>query len=478
MPFPFALPTTSSFSFSSSFASESHPSLPLNASTSRGVVRDALKRYKRLPPSAQESTLPSIISKLDAYLPYAFAIDAGLSRASQHGEEINVVLTSTPVIQWRPTISDNVVPGREVPKVKVQSLEYDLFFMLSTLGYARTLLARALLRPLYLTSGASMSPEEREDAIKNATKHLLDATSVHIYVARRAQALSTTPPCADIAQPTAETLVSLALAEATLLGVLKDDIHSAEVAENRKDNPQYQQWAKDKEARENFESRIRLCAHLCLDAAQHAENASACWREAAGKGTTKLHHSLIRYMEALKKTSRAKACRFFGIDAERSGQIGTALGWLECGLEELRDAKKGLSLGRLGKDWSEMREDKKVEKGTNWGSDAGMMEETRVIESLKQKWTTFNSMLAQKIPSTTTLRSNIPSGRALYRAKDIKPFQPPNLPRQSLESMRALPDRADDYEGDGPSSDEDESPAVGAPGTPDNYRSESTRIYY
>ncbi|KAI1112009.1 pH-response regulator protein palC [Nemania sp. NC0429] len=472
MPFRFALPTTSSFVFSSSFTSESHPSLPLNASTHRGVVRDALKKYKRLPPSSQAPALPSLVSSLNTYLPFVFAVDAGLSRASQQGEEISVVLTSTPAIEWRPTISGNAVPGREIPRTRIQSLEFDLIFTLSVLGYAYTLLARASLHPLYVTSGAPMSTQERTTAITTATKHLLDAASVHDYLARRTEGLSATPPCPDIAQSTERALASLALAEATLLAVLKDDPYPAVVAQDRNDNDR--EWMY--KAPEIPKVRAHLFARLCLAAADHATQASSLCQSTRGKGTSRLDEDLLRYLEDLRKTSRAKACRFFGIDAEISGQTGNALGWLRCGLQELgiepREAKKGLSLSRMKKDWSERKEDKKIERGTNWGSDAGKLEETRVIEMLEVKWTKINdTMLTQAIPSTATLLSGLPSGRDFHT---IKSYQPPELPKQSLESMRALPDRSDDDGGDQSSSDDDEKTAIAAP---DNFRSES-RSYY
>ncbi|KAI1428168.1 pH-response regulator protein palC [Xylaria sp. FL1777] len=481
MPFQFTLPTTSSFSFSSSFTSESHPSLPLNASTHRGVVRDALKKYKRLPPSSQGANLPSIISNLTAYLPYVFAIDAGLSRASQQGEEINVVLTSTPVMEWRPTISDKAMAARETPRIKIQSLEYDIFFTLSTLGYAYTLLARASLHPLYVTSGAPVSTQERTTAITTATKHLLDAASVYDYLARRAETLSASPPCADIAQSTARAMASLALAEATLLAVLKDDPYPAVIAQDRNDNDR--EWMY--KAPEIPKVRAHLFARLCLAAADHAAQASSLCQSMRGKGTSRLNDDLLRYLEDFRKTSRARACRFFGIDAELSGQTGNALGWLRCGLQELgfepREAKKGLSLSRMKKDWSERREDKKIERGTNWGSDAGKLEETRVIEMLETKWTKVNdTMLTQAIPPTSTLLTSLPSGRDIHT---IKPYQMPELSRQSLESMRTVPDRVDDYEGEQPSSDDDErtlveTPVGALPGTSESYRSESTRSYY
>ena len=113
---------------------------------------------------------------------------------------------------------------------------------------------------------------------------------------------------------------------------------------------------------------------------------------------------LLRYVEDLRRTSRGKACRFFGIDAELGGQTGTALAWLQAGLHELglsskEDAgKKGLSLGRFKKEWAEKREDRKVEKGSTWGSDAGRLEEGRVLEMLEKKWAKMNDTVGHQNP--------------------------------------------------------------------------------
>ncbi|ORY66253.1 pH-response regulator protein palC [Pseudomassariella vexata] len=480
MPYPFTLPTTSSFSFSSTFNCEPHPSLPLNASTYRGVVREVLKKHKRLPASSQPPNLPSIISSLNSYFPYLFAIDAGLNHRILHGEEIGAALISTPAIEWRPTLSDNSVPGKETARVKIHSVEYEIFFCLSTLGYAHTLLARAALHPLYVTSGAPVGTQERTTAITTATKHLLDAASVHDFLARRAEGLITSPPCADITATTTRAMSSLALAEATLLAVLKDDPYPALVVQDRNKNDR--EWMY--KAPDIPKVRAHLFARLCLAAADHAAQASALCKSNT-KGTSKLNEGLVRYVEDLRKTCRAKACRFFGIDAELSGQTGNALGWLQCGLQELgieaKDVKKGLSLSRLKKDWAEKREDKKVEKGTGWGAEAGKIEETRVIEMLEEKWTKVNdTMLTQIVPAPATLLAKLPSGREIH---SIKPYTVPELSKQSLQAMRALPDRSDDYGGEPLSSDDEEITArpalVGAfPGTQGDYQSDSHRSYY
>ncbi|KAI1027979.1 hypothetical protein LB505_002263 [Fusarium chuoi] len=479
MPFPFILPTTSAFSFSSSFSSESHPSLPLNASTYRGVVRDALKKHKRLPPSSQVSNLNTVISSVNGYIPYLLAVDDGLSNKG-----LSIVTQKTPpAIEWRPTLSGEVVPGRERARVKISSLEHEIAFVLSTLGFSHVLTARSALQPLYSTSSEFLGAQERTNAVTTATKCLLEAASVYDYLAGRMEYATTTPPCPDVAPGTARALCSLALAEATLLAVLKDDPYPAIVAQDRNKNDK--EWMF--KAPEIPKVRAHLYARLCLAASEHAAKASSLC-STAGSGSHKINSALLKYLEDLRRTCRARACRFFGIDAEIGGQVADGIGWVRAGLSELGveikdNNKKGLSFSRLKKDFTEKREDRRVDKESAWGSDAGKMEEIRVLEMLDAKWNKVNdTMNTQAIPPINTLLSKIPSGREIHT---LKPYEVPSLESDVLEAMRAPPEDDDTYVDD-LSSDDDikggHSAPVGAfPGTVDDYsRSPSTpgNAYY
>lgn len=394
MPFPFTIPTTSSFTHSSCFQSESHPSLPLTSSDYRARLRDTLKQHKRLPATSQPADLPSVVAAVNSYLPYLFALDAGLGRRPVLDTPISVLPSSTPSIEWRPTLSDSAIPGRETNRVKLQSLENELFFTVTTLGYAHSQLARAALHPLHASSEASLSAQVRTAAITTASKHLLDAASVHGYLAKRGESHVTTPPCPDVAQSTAKALSLLALAEAIILAVLKDDPYPAIVSQDRNQNDR--EWMY--KAPEIPKVRVHLLARLCLAAADHSAQASSLCQSLPGKGISKLNDGFLKYLEDFRKTCRAKACRFLGLDAELSGQTGTAIGWLRAGLQELGvesvEVKKGLSLSRMKKDWSERREDKKVEKGTAWGSDGGRFEEIRILEMLDVKWSKMNDTVS------------------------------------------------------------------------------------
>lgn len=414
MPYPFVLPTTSAFSFSSSFTCESHPSLPLNASTHRGVVRDTLKTHKRLPPSSQPGNLSSVASSINTYLPYLLVLEAGLSHKYVNGHDIALAPKSPPTIEWRPTLSDTVVPGKEPARVKIHSLTHELSFALSTLANTYALQARLSLHPLYSISSAPPTPEQRTTAITTATRLLLDAASIYDYLSTQ----TTTPSGsgsgsvpADISPSTLRAQRALALAEATLLAVLKDDPYPAAAVADR--NAHDTEWMY--KAPEIPRVRAHLFARLCLAAAEHAAQAhSLCAHQTAG-GRQRVGAEFVGYLDDMRKTARAKACRFFGVDAELGSQTGNAIGWLraamgELGIEVGKEGRK-TGLGRLKKGWSEKREDRKVERGVNWGADAGRLEETRVVEMLEAKWVKQNDTVSLSITGGARDRRRVVANR-------------------------------------------------------------------
>jgi hypothetical protein len=384
MPFPFVLPTASSISFTDAFSSSTHPSLPNCATTARGVVRDALKRYKRIPPSAQASNLPTVLSALREYLPYLFALDAGLSGASCAGEEVDLVLVKELDVEWRSTLGATL-PGREPARIKMKSLESELFFALSTLAYVYSLQGRAQLHTLY--HATLPSPEQRKTAISAAMAHFLDANAVHTYLVNRAQQWNSQPAAVDITTPVLGALAELSIAEATIISVLKDDPYPAAVVEER--NTQNKDWMF--RGIEIPKVRAHLFARLCLAAAEHAAKAQAML------GQVKVDESFVRYVDDLRRTARAKACRFLGCDAELAGKTGDGIAWLRGAKKEMGfialgadDEKKASGLSKLKQGWKEKREDKKVEKGEGWGSDAGKFEEGRIADMLLKKWEKMN----------------------------------------------------------------------------------------
>ena len=388
MPYTFSLPTTSSLSYSSFLSSSTHPSLPLTATTYRSVLRNVLKKHKRLPLQAQTSNLSHVLSTINEYLPYAFAIEAGISGRLVGDEEIVASLDKEIDVEWRACLLDTL-SRREVPRVNGKGLDYELCFALETLACIYSLLARMHLLTIHKPGTSTLA--QRTTAIASATKDLLQACSLHSYLSARSTEAQPPSIAIDISASTQTALAALALAEATLLAVLKDDPYPAVVAQDRDKNDK--EWMI--KAPDIPKVRAHLFARLCLAAAEHAGKAHALLIDSSSGRSRGVDKSLLDYIDGLKKTSRAKACRFFGIDADLGGKTGEGIAWLSAGMKELgfkidESSFKMKGLSKLKRDWTERREDKKVQKGGDWGSDAGRLEEARVIEMLKKKWNKMN----------------------------------------------------------------------------------------
>ena len=401
MPFAFSLPTTSALSLSSCLGSNTHPSLPQSATIQRNVLRSVLKKHKRLPPKAQSSDISSVQSALNEYLSYLLAIDASLSGKSLHGEEVELSLQEEFEVEWRSTLSI-AIPGREPRRLKGKGLEYEICFILASLAYTHIASARVSLLTLY--GSVTPSVELRVKIIQNATKLILAAGSIHAYLSLRALETDASSAVVESLSQTHSALKALALAEATLLAVLKDDPHPFVVAQAR--NKDDKDWMI--KAPEIPKVRAHLFARLCLAAAEHAATA-----EAGLSATGRVTQDLIEYVGDLKKTARAKACRLFGIDAELEGETGKAIAWLRAAKKELGFAVEGegrrataSGLKKIKQDWMEKREDRKIEKGGEWGSDAGRFEELRVTEYLEAKWTKMNDTVCLAMAAKGHLTSD------------------------------------------------------------------------
>jgi hypothetical protein len=346
-----------------------------------------------LPITAQATNLNDVLLALNEYVPYLLALDSGLAGKPVNGEEVDVILESELEVEWRPSLAATI-PGKETPRVKGRGLDYELSFVLTTIAYTYTLLAKVQLRTLYAAS--TPAPEQRATAINVAIKFLLQAHGIHGYLSSRSHEVQYPPAAVDISGTTQGALASLSMAEATILATLKDDPYPAIVAQSR--NKDDYEWMI--KAPEIPKVRAHLFGRLALAAATHAGQAYALLQaNDTAKGKT-VSQSLLKYSEDFQNTSRAKACRFFGVDSELSGNYGVAIAWLIGGMGELRikyteengAAAKGLA--KLKKDWTERREDKKIEKGTEWGNDAGRLEEGRIIEMLEVKWNKTNNVVS------------------------------------------------------------------------------------
>ncbi|KAK5681163.1 hypothetical protein LTS10_006925 [Elasticomyces elasticus] len=476
MPFPFTLPTTSSVLLSDFFESATHPSLPLAATTKRSVLKDALKKHKRLSQRDQAAHLPAIQSAIVGYTPYLLALNAASGFGDVGIERVDLGVKKPLEVEWRSTLSATL-SGREPPRPILTGLHHETAFILSTLAYTYSLLARSQLRMLH--EAITLSTEQRTTAISMAMKHLLEANSIHKYLLSlpTVSAVKDAPP--DIQPSTISAMASIALAEATLIVVSKDDPYAAAVSDDR--NESNRDWMF--KAPSIPKVRAHLFARICLAAADHAGQAQGLL------GPGKIDADLVKYAADLQRTARGKAARFLAIDAELSGKTGEGLAWLQGARKELGlafEVKDGQRKGLKGlkQSWQERREDKRIEKGGEWGMDAGKLEETRVVEMLEAKWDKENSTInVQIVPPCEPLLASMPSGREYHSPQ---PYVPPQLDAGTLALMRAPPDPEERaFRGDEDDSGDEgyarkRSEPVGAlPGSSHEYgRSGTSQSYY
>ena len=431
MVYVFKLPTTSHLSIQTFLTSSTHPSLPQTASTARHALRLALKTHKRLPSGAQRDFhLPKILAALNDYLSYLFAISHGLSGKAKDnslGEEIEITLRTEVEAEWRATLTTtsplsssfkNTGPEQKNGRVRGRGIDFEIAFTLSTLGYVLSGLARSgLLRTLY--SVRTPTSEQRTTAIQTATRHLLQVSAVHTLLASSPSHFSVTSAVVDLDRSTQSALSSLALAEATLLAVLKDDVYVSACIQAR--NPYDKDWMVG--APEVPKVRALLFARLCVRAAEYADQAAAGLGSVHAEARHHIESDLVKYAIALGRVAWAKACRFFGIDAELAGKVGEAIAWLRAArstltlrggsafADESKQTVKSKGLGgglsKLKREWTERREEKMLEKDAggkdhhvekggllDCGDSAGRDEEARVIEMLEAKWVKMNNTVS------------------------------------------------------------------------------------
>lgn len=483
MPFPFSLPTTSSVLLSDCFESATHPSLPLAATTRRSVLKDALKKHKRLSPREKAAHLPTVQNAVTGYVPYVLALNAAAGFGDVGVERVDLGVKRPLQVGWRSTLSATL-PGREPPRPRLVGLHHEIAFTLSTLAYVHTLLARTQLRTL--SEATSGSADQRTTAISAAMKHLKEANSVHAYLLSLPSVSAAKDAPIDIQPSTISGLASLALAEATLIVVAKDDPYAAAVADDK--NESNTDWMF--KAPSIPKVRAHLFARICLAAAEHAGQAQGLLGR-SGSAAGKVDEDLVKYATDLRRTAKAKAERFFAIDAELSGKAGEGLAWLKGARKELglvTEFEDGRRKGFRGlkQSWQERREDRKMEKGGEWGLDAGRLEEARVVEMLEAKWDKENSTInVQLVPEFEPLLANMPTGREYHLPQ---PYTPPSLDLETLVHMRAPPDpvdeatlrgEEDDSGGEDGYGDRGTEPVGAFPGTGGEYsRAGTSNSYY
>ncbi|KAL4799910.1 pH-response regulator protein palC [Aspergillus venezuelensis] len=507
MVYAFDLPTTSHLSFQTVLSSRTHPSLPQSTTTARHALRLTLKAHNRLPRGPQrDSHLTSVLSALNDYLPYLVTISQGLqSKHLDATEEIEIIQHADFEPEWRATIASSPLSFKSkssrptAGRTRGPGAPYELAFTLTTLGYVLSSLARSgVTRTLYATS--TPAAEQRTAAIQNATKHLLHASTIHSLLSSSPYFTISLEGTAvpDLAPATQAALSSLALAEATLLAVLKDDSYVVACIQAR--NPNDKDWMV--RAPEVPKVRAHLFARLCIRAAEYAEQA-ATGLGSVGVSTegrkAGINEDIVKYARVLGLVARARACRFFGVDAELSGKIGEGIAWLRAakGVLGIRstaptstdEPTKSRGFSKLKQGFKERREERRMEKGAGAagerlekgelgpGDNAGREEEVRVLEMLETKWVRMNDTInTHLIPSSADYVATLPSGRDVLPPQP--PYTPPSLDEEHLARMRASPTELELSPGSDIEDSDVESPEAGEAAAPGAFPERTDSAYY
>lgn len=392
MSFDFPIPTTSPVSFAASYSSVCAPSLPATATTHRSVLRDFLKRYKRLSPVEQSNAVPNLLTVVSEYLPYLYTLDSYIvSQDITHKAELET--------EWRAVLSRRTGPA-EAPRIKRKGIDYELCFATATLAYAHTLKARLQLKAALSTPPDSSSATTSENLINQSAQSLITAASIFLYLQNRSTARTQNAQSqpADVSTSMYTALVSMCLSSATLLAVLRQDPYPSIIALQH--DPNSREWMY-KAPTVPTGTKALLLARFCMYSADLAAKA------AAGVGATPSASSDLKdYCDDLARTARAKACRFFGIDAESKGEMGKAIGWVVAGKEILglvvESERERSSVSRGLDRFKKAREERKIEKSAPTGllgSDAGRLEEAMVLNELERKWKKVNDSVCLSNPT-------------------------------------------------------------------------------
>ncbi|KAG0131275.1 hypothetical protein HOY82DRAFT_485279 [Tuber indicum] len=436
MPFPYTLPTTSTISYPTYFESPLYPTLPLATSSHRGSLRNALKAHKRLPAASQASNIPFIIKLLESYLAHLLSLYDTLTAGDAFPREGAPRLTTS----WRTVLSARRVAAKEPPRVARPGLSYEIFWSISTLGYAYTLLARSQLQGILAppssntTSGSATDATAAANSFNQAAANLFTSASIfqHLLTRPLPPHASSWPP--DLSPQVLSALSSISLSAATLSAVTKQDpypTYLSTIAIEKKKQQKGKEWLYNPPA-PPAGVRALLIARLCIAASDHAAKALGLLSTAEKTDAGEIGEELLRYADSLQKVSRAKACRFLGIDAEAAGRVGEGISWIRGAKTILNASGSASSVGSFVGDRLRRKDDV-------WGADAGRVDEEKTLDALEGRWKKLNdSVMFQKCPDLEELMGRMPTGRELHQS--IKSWEPPKLGADELRALRAAGD--------------------------------------
>ena len=456
MAFALALPTPSPSSFVGSVKSESHPSLPVQATISRNTFCSAIKAYNHSSPSECSFYLGQVISAANSYLPQLLALASGLSKFPVTlTEQVDVSPLQEFKSSWRSAINQPRIPSRKPPRFKTSGLDTEVMFSLSVFATLHYVHARILMQELYnnLIEISSQPPEKTATSISAISKLLLTSSSIYRYAASQSAIYVLNEGPLDISHSILTALENFTFAEATLLSVLKDDVY-LHLALAQRDSTD-KSWMIG--APKIPKVRAHLFARICVAAAERVARALGEVESTKKfvRGQT-ISEDFVEYLQNLRMVAMAKMCRFLAVDCEADGCTGKAVGWLKVGLSEIQYPYHSYT-SRSESKWSkasavrstfqherrEKKEGRKLGDFGNKASDAGRLDEGLTIDLLLSRWERLNDTInTQRISTAAELMSTIPSGRDCHIVNEWIPM---TIDSDTLANMRNMPTQKDSF---------------------------------
>ncbi len=292
----FNLPTTGAFTFGSvvSSADPLRSSYISQASAQRGRLREILKRSKR----TDEKDLIGVINIVEEYLPYLFNIEAAVDQGS-------MTMQKGMITSWRCTLLHS--PLKKEPRVEQASLQFEILFVLLTYCYALSLYASSIV----------------DDAARLAQAADLLVRSSGIFLYLHDEILQTMPKTTDpLPETSPEVLLSLhkiLLADAQMLAVDR-----------------------------NANASPSLLVRICVGASEHYASAKGIL---AGASKT-LDTDVRKYVDGQQGLALGRALQYMGIEAEKKGQVGEALGCVRAAKEKFDKLSKAPDVEELDRTWT------------------------------------------------------------------------------------------------------------------------------
>ncbi|GAA5896969.1 hypothetical protein JCM8208_006126 [Rhodotorula glutinis] len=401
--------------------SSSHTHDLTSAEAARARVRTALKATRN---DLQGADWAGAARAIAEYLPHLYAILACV-------EADDLLLRTDPVFfAWRASLSSQALKKAN-KRVLLPSLHAELTATLLSYALCLANQASSLVTSLgsyeIASSVTTTALKVHDETINQAADTLCRASGILMHLAEVViprweaavglDALRARP--VEMSREVTTALAKMCLADANLLAIRRLLSRSLQVAHSTTTPGPPLPSSHPSPA---LLAKLHLQVYTLYDEARAAaktasSSSSSTSSSGVGAGSGELSPALRRYLSDGRTLALALSYKWLGVDAGERGETGDALGFLgmaQAELEALVGKDKGL---RALKGFGKARSGGKARKGK-------VGEEVESTEAFRNAYRRVNdSVHFHPVPSSQTLQSRLPSGRA---ALALKPFPPPS----------------------------------------------------